>query len=219
MLKLIVFDFDDTLCLTEQAAFKLENTVAEKMGFLPMSRESHIQNWGEPLETAIAERIPGIDVKIFIDHLEKELPKFIKKGEIDIICESNLHTLTKLKAQNKKTAILSSRTQLQMKHLLQPDHALASLIDAFYFKENLDYSKPDPKIFRKVLEDFDVQAYEAVYVGDSLGDALSAKGAGLDFIALLESKLRTEYDFHSVKVDYFAKKFPNILDYISKKND
>lgn len=44
MIKLVIIDFDDTLCLTEKACFKMENYVAQKMGFAPINREAHIKN-------------------------------------------------------------------------------------------------------------------------------------------------------------------------------
>lgn len=94
---------------------------------------------------------------------------------------------------------------------------LISKIDAFYHKDNTEYMKPNPKVYDKTLQFFNVLPHEAVYIGDSLGDAISAKGAGLHFIALLESELRTKDDFKSVAVDYFAAKFENILNYITEK--
>jgi phosphoglycolate phosphatase len=62
-----------------------------------------------------------------------------------------------------------------------------------------------------MLEKYHLSPDQAVYIGDSLGDAKSAKGAGLHFIASLESGLRTEEDFSSIPVDHFIKKFPEIV--------
>ena len=105
---------------------------------------------------------------------------------------------------------------MEVKHLQEKKHSLSLRIDAFYHKDNSDYLKPNPKVFDKILKKFTVLPSEAVCVGDSLGDALSAKGAKLHFIALLESKLRTKSYFKDVAVDYFALKFKDILDYVMK---
>ena len=68
MIKLVLIDFDDTLCMTEKARFKIENYVAKKMGFSPMTRETHIKYWGKkPLEESILDRVPGIDAKAFMN--------------------------------------------------------------------------------------------------------------------------------------------------------
>ena len=63
---------------------------------------------------------------------------------------------------------------------------------------------------------FNVKPIEVVYVGDSLGDANAAKKAGMHFIAVLESGIRTKNDFKQFPVDFFANKFTDILKYILK---
>ncbi len=37
MIKLILVDFDDTLCLSEKACFHVENEIAAELGFSPMT--------------------------------------------------------------------------------------------------------------------------------------------------------------------------------------
>lgn len=215
MIKLVIIDFDDTLSLTEKACFKIENLIAQQMGFAPMDRETHLKNWGKPLKEAIVERFPGIDADKFMVCFENTLPEFIEKGEVDFISEINFQTLDKLKKLCLKLAILTSRSLGEIRHLMDTKHPLNNYIDAFYHKENLDYVKPDPKVFDKALEKFQVKLTEAVYIGDSLNDAISAKNAGLHFIALLESGLRTKEYFKKVKVDFFANKFSEIIAYIT----
>lgn len=216
MIKLVLIDFDDTLCLTEQACFEMENLVAQKMGFAPMTREVHIRTWGQPLEEAILVRVPGIDADAFMLEVEKIMPKLIQEGSLDVVTDINLQTLDKLKEFGYKTAILTSRTSMEVKHLLDENHPLTSRIDAFYHKGNNEYRKPDPRAYDKALKHFNVKPSDTVYIGDNLNDAISAKEAGLHFIALLESELKTKEDFKSVPVDYFALKFNDILNYVVK---
>ena len=64
MIELIILDFDDTLCLTEKSSYELENLIAQKIGFPPITRETHIKNWGKVLEEAIIERFPGINAEV-----------------------------------------------------------------------------------------------------------------------------------------------------------
>ena len=202
--------------MTEASAYKIENLVAQEMGFAPMTREDHTKNWGQPLQEAIFGRIPGIDARVFMEEYEKVLPEFINSGEVDVITEINLKTLDKIRDRSIKTAILTSRSYMEVKHLLAETHPIASKIDAFYHRDNTGYVKPNPKVYDKALQYFNVKPNEAVYVGDNLGDAISAKEAGLHFIALLESELLTKEDFKSIPVDYFALKFEDILVYIEK---
>ena len=65
MIEAVIVDFDDTLCLTEAACFEMENETLAAMGREPMSRDVHINTWGQPLFDAISVRSPGIDVEKF----------------------------------------------------------------------------------------------------------------------------------------------------------
>jgi phosphoglycolate phosphatase len=218
MIKLVIIDFDDTLCMTEEACFQLENEVASKMGFPTMTRDSHKKNWGKPLETAILERIPGINSDNFMSILTALLPSYVKKGKLDIITQNNLLTLDNLLRNGFLLAILTSRTRSEVKHLINKNHPLQSYIHSFYYKENSFFRKPDPRVFQKILKKFHIKPPEAVYVGDTLSDEVCAKDAELYFIASLESGLKSKTDFDR-RVDYFINKFselPKALEYLNK---
>jgi len=214
MFKLVIFDIDDTLCLTEEVAFRGENEVAVSMGFPPMSRETHQKNWGMPLKDAIVDRVPGINVDEFMNRIEKVIEDYVSRGILDSIIKENLGVLDKLKKSGKKLVIVTSRSFAETKHLLHQSHPLSKTVEAFYHRGNLQYLKPDPRVFNQAFTKFGVGAKECVYVGDSINDAIAAKDAGMHFIAVLESGLRTKEDFAGQKVDFFAAKFTDIADYI-----
>jgi phosphoglycolate phosphatase len=218
MIKLVILDFDDTLCLTEEACFQSENKVAMEMGFAPMSREVHKSNWGKPLAAAIVERVPGVDIREFMERVEKVMEEYSKEGKQDPITKENLHALDTLRKAGKKIAILTSRSFPEVRHLLHEAHPLSNRVEAFYHKDNSEYVKPDPRVFTQSLSHFKVLPEETVYVGDSVSDAIAAKGAGLYFISVLESELSTKEDFKGQEVDFFAQKFTDILPYILQDN-
>jgi phosphoglycolate phosphatase-like HAD superfamily hydrolase len=214
MIKLVIIDFDDTLSLTEEAFFHIENHIAREMGCAAMTRNAHQKNWGVPIQKAIVERIPGINPDVFLQKLGESLPEFAASGKVDGITDINIETLKKLKNKEKHLAILTSRTIKEIKHLLDENHHINRWIEKIYHADNSDYLKPDPRSFRQCLVDFKIAPNEAVYIGDSVSDGISAKGAGLHFIASLESGLRSKEDFRSVSVDFFANSFSEINDYI-----
>ena len=214
MIKLVIVDFDDTLSLTEESCFNFENYVAEKMGFPPMTREFHQKNWGKPLRGAIVERIPGIDSDKFMELVKELLPDFVDRNAIDNISPANRDTLKIIKESGRSLAILTSRSRNEIAHLMDEKYHLHKLIERFYHYDNVDFPKPDPRVFDEVLKYFDVVPDEALYIGDTVNDGVCAKGAGLHFIALLESGLRKREDFHSIQVDFFANTFPDIVNYI-----
>ncbi len=214
MIKLVSIDFDDTLSMTEYACFILENKVAVEMGYKPMARSTHKKNWGIELSIAIRERIPGIDVEKFLKKLAITHKKAFMNGEIDSIPTHNIESLDRIIEKQLHTAILTSRSISEAAHLMHQTNPLTSRIRKFYYMENSDFLKPDPRVFEKILYEFEVMPEESVYVGDSPGDAISAKGAGLHFVAVLESGIRTKKDFEGLRVDYFATSFTEAANYI-----
>ncbi len=216
MIKAVIIDFDDTLCMTEQSCFELENDILTKMGRPHQSREIHRATWGKPLFSVIEERSPGVDVSEFRKLYNQNLPLYIKSGYLDDIPIENLETLDKIIALGKKLLILTSREKSELKHLLNPDHVLANRVEAFYYKENMQYRKSDPRAFEQIEKNQGWKSQECIYVGDSPADAAAAKGAGLHFVASLESGLRSEKDFADYPVDVFIRKFPDLVEAIHK---
>lgn len=206
----VILDFDDTLCLTEETCFGLENEALVQMGRKPMDRAVHLHTWGKPLFTAIEARSPGIDVAMFRVVYEPLIKRWVEEGKLDTIPDKNIATLEKLVQAGKQLIILTSRTRLEMEHVLEPTHSLNGHIEAFYYKDNMKYHKPDPRAFAHIEAEHGWAPDECVYVGDSTSDALAAKQAGLHFIASLESGLRIRDDFKELSVDAFISDFTEL---------
>ena len=212
---LVIIDIDDTFILTHDYVFRLENEIAISLGLNPISKEEHLKNWGKPLDIAVPERYPGIDLEAHKKVRPDILRKMIQTGEADQIDAANMSTLDELLERNKRLAILTSRTTEEAEHLLHPDHPINKKVERFYHKDNTTYHKPNPRVFDQAFKDFKIPPGRSVYVGDQPSDAQAALGAGMHFIAVLESGFRTERDFQGLKVDHFVKNFPDILQVIS----
>lgn len=216
MINAVVIDVDDTLCLTEAACFDLENEVLGRMGRMPMSHEVHLATWGKPLFDAMLERSPGIDVDEFICEFQPVIAEYIDNGKLDDIPQANYDALDKLIEAGKMVILLTSRTPHELKHMLDPSHQLNGRVRAIYHKGNTKYYKPDPRVFDELFADHQFEPNECVYVGDSPTDAHAANGAGMKFIATLESGLRQKSDFNRYEVDAFVGAFPEIVNVIKK---
>jgi HAD superfamily hydrolase (TIGR01549 family) len=214
MIKLVTVDFDGTLCMTEESTYFIENEVAVQMGHEPMSREVHKKTWGQELEMAIQERVPGINTEKFMKLLYEAHMIAVEEERIDAVSPENIEALDKILENNLKLALLTSRSIDEANHLMHQTHPLNARMEKFYYKENSDFLKPDPRVFEKALKDFDVEPSEVVYVGDAVSDAIAAKGAGLHFVAVLESGVRVKKDFKNLGVDYFATTFFEATNYI-----
>lgn len=214
MIKGVILDFDDTLCLTEEICFEIENEVVKKMGRQPIPRKLHLSTWGKPLFEIIPVRSPGIDVIEFRKLYEGLLPEAIAKGRFDRIPSVNLEALDQLIELGKELVLLTSREHSELAHILAEDHALSDRVSAFYYRDNMKFHKPDPRAFAHIEGEHGWKPEECVYVGDSLGDAQASKGAGIHFIASLESGLRTKSDFefqNTYPVDGYIQIFPQIV--------
>lgn len=215
MIKAVIIDVDDTLCLTEAASFELENATLVKMGRKPMPRSIHKETWGLPLFEAIAKRSPGIDIEAFKSAYLPAIEKFIADGKLDVIPNENFKALDEIISSGKLIMLLTSRTHMEFKHMLAPDHLLASRVEAFYYRDNMQFHKPDPRAFDQLLSVHKLRPNECVYVGDSLSDAKAANGAGIFFVANLESGIRQQQDFQGLYVDRFIDHFPEITEAIT----
>jgi phosphoglycolate phosphatase len=209
-LKAVIIDFDDTLSLTEPACFVLENEILRRMGREPMSRQIHRENWGIETATAIAERSPGVNVQEFQRLWPQVHKEFIADNQVDVVPDENLEALDRLRELGFETFLLTSRTHAEVSHLMQKSGELAERFANFYYWENMLYHKPDPRAFEHIERDHGLRPSECVYVGDSLGDAISSLGAGLSFVACLESGLRSKEDFKEYDVLAFIDRFADL---------
>lgn len=210
MIEAVFIDLDDTLCMTEEICFNLENETLAKLGRPPMTRGTHQSNWGMPLAEAIVERSPGVNVDEFYQFFPTVLQRYTDEGLLDQIPDENYEALDQMIKMGKSLIVLTNRNHEELKHLLEPAHDLASRIETFYYKDNLMFHKPDPRVFAHIEEAHGWKPNECVYVGDSPSDAAAAKGAGLHFVASLESGLRTERDFEDYPVDVFIPSFTKL---------
>ncbi|MFI6485477.1 HAD family hydrolase [Nonomuraea sp. NPDC050663] len=210
MIRAAVVDVDDTLCQTEAACYALENEVLTRIGRAPMPRAIHLSTWGMTLLEAMPLRSPGIDLDHFSAVYPEVLNTYVTSGQLDIISPETLRTLDDLILSGRQLMLLTSRTEPEVRHLLAPDHPLTTRLTATYHADNTRFQKPDPRAFDEFLAASGYRPDECVYIGDSPADAAAATGAGLRFIACLESGVRHRDDFSAYPVDVFVQSFHEI---------
>ncbi|MFI6294567.1 HAD family hydrolase [Nonomuraea sp. NPDC050790] len=216
MIRAVVIDVDDTLCLTEAACFDLENEVLALIGAAPMSRAAHLATWGQPLLEAMPLRSPGVDLAAFSAAYPAVLRAYVEDGRLDVVAGENLGALDALTAQGRALMLLTSRTETEVEHLLAPGHALTGRLAAVYHAGNMRHAKPDSRAFDELLAATGLEPRQCVYVGDSPGDAQAANGAGLRFVACMQSGVRRREDFAAYDVDAFIDAFPEVVEVVSR---
>ncbi|GAA0958546.1 HAD family hydrolase [Virgisporangium aurantiacum] len=215
MIRAVIVDVDDTLCLTEGASFDLENEVLARMGRPPMPRTVHLSTWGEVLLDAMPHRSPGLDLRRFADLFPVVHREYLAAGKLDVIPAENLEALDTLVSAGRTVMLLTSRTETEVEHMLAPEHVLAGRVSAAYHQGNTRFRKPDPRVFDELLADTGFTPAECVYVGDSPGDALAAGGAGIRFIACLQSGVRRLDEFDPRYVTTSIPTFPEVATAVS----
>lgn len=210
MIRAVIVDVDDTLCLTEEASFHLENELLVLMGRPPMPRSRHLATWGEPLLEAMPRRSPGLDLDRFATLFPAMQQRYLADGRLDVIPPENLAALDHLVLEGRTIMLLTSRAEPEVRHLLRPDHALAGRVTGAYHLGNTRFTKPDPRVFDELLAETGYEPSQCVYVGDSPGDALAAGGAGIHFIACLQSGVRRLDEFDPRHVTAAVDSFPKI---------
>lgn len=210
MIEAVVIDVDDTLCLTEAACFDLENSALGRVGRDAMSREVHQQTWGMALLDGMEVRSPGIDVQRFQATYQPLLEEYVASGRLDHVTPETLAAVDALIGQGRRVMILTSRTLVELQHLMEPTHALAGRIEAFYHADNTSALKPSGRCSTRCSPSTSSPRTRA-YVGDSPGDAQAAAEAGVRFIGCLASGLRTESDLRPHRVDAFVESLSQLV--------
>ena len=210
-IKAIISDIDGNLIMTEESCWRLENEIFRQMNLPPMPREIHRKTWGMKLGEAVQIRSDGAaDVEKFWQLFPENYAEFVDKGWLDAVEPENIVALKQIHTMQLEHYVLTSRTLAEMGHLMSEKSPLQGLIDAFYYQENMEFHKPDPRAFDHIEYLHGLKPENCVYVGDHPGDAAAANGAGLRFIANLEEGLRKKEDFDGNTVDAFITKYADL---------
>jgi phosphoglycolate phosphatase len=219
VIKVVILDFDDTLFMTEEVTFRLENAAGAMLGLPPMDRDVHLKTWGMTVEQALPARFQGADLQAYLRAHGKMVSQYVSSGQLDQLSRENVEALTWLNESGYKLFSVTSRDVREISHFLDGSHILMRHLqpDAIFHKGNNYFHKPDPRAFDGVVALSGAQPGECVYVGDSLTDCQAAKGAGLQFVACLESGLRRREDFAGLASppDGFIDTFADVVDWLS----
>jgi len=118
---------------------------------------------------------------------------FLKYMEI----EPYLKPLLKKLRPKYKTAVATNRTDTMQRVLI--DHNLEEYFDIVVSALDVENPKPSPDQLIKILEYFNIQPDQLIYIGDSRLDEIAAKAASIPLIAYKNSSLTADYYINSLK--------------------
>jgi len=180
MIKCIIFDIDGTLIDTEFAVKKsLQRVLREEL------REEYSL---DSLDFALG--IPGLDTlkKLSIKDADRVVDNWNKymgeyKDHVKVF-DGIVDALRALKAKDIKMGIVTSKTREEFERDFRP-YGLMEYVDEYVCADDTKKHKPNPDPLLKFLEVSGVSDTEAIYIGDTNYDCLSAKGANIKFALAL----------------------------------
>ena len=184
MKKLVIFDLDGTLLNTSEDLNDYMNKALELHGLPPITLEQTKKFIGNGARK-YAERAVGT----FKDKTDGVLNDYNRIYDSSDSAKTVLYDgignlLTKLKKYDVKIAIVSNKPQSSTDVVYNKFLKKYKFDFVYGHRENFAH-KPSPDCVNYVLSVLNIDKSEAVYVGDSEVDALTAKNCGIDFAGVL----------------------------------
>lgn len=127
------------------------------------------------------------------DYFE-EVYEYYAKGDAWHLPDGAHEAITLLKDAGVKMAVVSNFDS-RLRNLLK-DLDVLNLFDAVIISSEVEYEKPDPRIFQAALDQLNVEASKAIHIGDDeKADKFGANAVGID-CWLLGTDVKTFSEIH-----------------------
>ncbi len=191
MKKIVIFDLDGTLLDTLE---DLKNAVNYALNFKEWpqkSKEEVRQAIGNGVAKLIQRTVPkGISKEEYESTLEIFKKYYGSHYDVETKPYPGLfQMLRKLKQDGFLLAVCTNKIQGTASYLVK--HFFPNLFDYVQGDETGVPKKPEPHMIEKILKHFSLNSSEAIYVGDTDVDRLTAINSHLDY-ALVEYGYRTK---------------------------
>ena len=204
--KLIIFDMDGTLVNSSYTIANAINYVRGKLNLAPMDIKLieekvndhtlnpakyfyEIDNFEKKHEDWFAE--------YYTDNHKKELALY--DGILDLLVELKDNGFKLAVATNAyRSSTIESLTHLK----------ILDLFDATVSHDEVKMGKPYPDMLHKLLKDFNLDAKDAIFIGDGSRDEIASKRAKIDYIMVNWGF--SEYEDAIKSVDMLKNKLLNI---------
>lgn len=208
--KMIIFDMDGTILYTLE---DLKNCVnySLRQSDLPERTIEEVRTFvGNGIRKLVERAVPENTSIELIDKVFEDFKLYYKDHCTDYTkpYDGINELLIELRKLGYKTTVVSNKIDFAVQDLVK-DYFDGLFDMAIGDRDDIE-NKPAPDAVYKILETFDINKNEAIYIGDSEVDIATAKNAGIDSI-IVEWGFR-DRDFlesHGAKV--FAKEPKDVL--------
>jgi len=194
-IKVVAFDCDGVMFDTKKANMAYYNEILQHFGRPNLTSDQFAYCHSHTADQSIAYLFK--DDKSFMaaqDYRQRiSYIPFLKY----MVLEPYLKPLLEKLRPRYKTAIATNRSDT-MDHVLG-EHGLEAYFDLVVSSNDVDRPKPYPDPLIKIIEHFEIESYNTLYVGDSELDEMAAKAAGVPFVAYQNRSLSADFHIKSLK--------------------
>lgn len=201
MIKLIVFDLDDTLIYTYKNYYKRVKKAAKLIFNVNITKKRFDKFYGKP---GFKENMKLLLEKKDIDNFIECFNELVKENKYQKIISDKY--LDKLRKEGINIGIISNA--LREKNTIKMNHAnIEYFFNFIYSFEDLKNPKPDTEIIDKIIDEKKYLRSEIMYVGDSVIDMEFANDAYICFVPVRTGKDKWKSKKSYKNVNRFLRKF------------
>lgn len=177
-IKIAILDFDGTLGNTTDVIIRTTQATIQELGLPARTDEEYAAMIGLRLVEIPPVLFPEyeVDRDLYAATYRRLFHEFNTDGAVELY-PNVIETLTELKRRGIILTIASSRSNASLTDYINK-LGLASTISLIIGAGDVKQGKPDPEAVNRTLEQFNLQADEAVVVGDTVFDIDMGRNAG-----------------------------------------
>jgi phosphoglycolate phosphatase len=188
-ISVIIFDCDGVMFDSRQANINFYNHLLSHFGLGPLREDQidyvHMHTADESIVHIFRDTPYVEEAKAYRESLDYTM--FIE----DMVMEPGLKELLLQLKPNFGLAVATNRSNT-IGHVLTR-HGLDAFFDIVVSSLDVKNPKPHPDALLKILNFFGIGPLQALYVGDSMVDYETAKGAGVPFISYKNRRLNAAF--------------------------
>lgn len=185
-LRIALFDFDGTLCDSVASIIRLTRHAC-RIADVPVPEEAQIRsNIGEGLFAAGLDYADGDEAKaqIIYDEFRLEARREFTLPDlaVDPLFEGAKEALEALAQAGWLLGIVTNKGRHGLGQIMAR-HDIADLMDVSFTADDMAV-KPAPDMAIAAIDKYGIAPHRAVFIGDTVNDALCAKGARIPFVGV-----------------------------------